>query len=207
MILGLDTHAEVHVAAVITVLGVLLGTRSFPPPPPATRRCWTGPAATESCAEPGWRAPAPTAPPSTGTWARDNVQVIEVNRPDRAVRRRRDKTDAIDAENATRAVLTAQAKRGDGAVEMIRLFKIVKDSATKARPQTINQLRAVLVRAEPAVRETLTGLGLCTVPVTYRANRSSWPRRGGRAPGRGRRPPRARCSGAGSRQTGSRRTR
>ncbi len=98
--------------------------------------------------------------------ARNNVRVIEVNRPNRAVRRRRGKTDAIDAENAARAVLadqaTAVAKRGDGAVEMIRLFKIAKDSATKARTQTINQLRAVLARAEPDLREALTGLG----PVT-----------------------------------------
>jgi hypothetical protein len=30
VILGVDTHADVHVAAVITVLGVLLGTRAFP---------------------------------------------------------------------------------------------------------------------------------------------------------------------------------
>jgi transposase len=30
VILGVDTHADVHVAAVITMMGVLLGTRSFP---------------------------------------------------------------------------------------------------------------------------------------------------------------------------------
>jgi transposase len=97
----------------------------------------------------------------------NGVAVIEVNRPDRAVRRRRGKTDAIDAENAARAVLTEQAtavaKSGDGVVEMIRLFKIAKDSATKARTQTINQLRAVLARAEPTLRETLAGLGLVTL--------------------------------------------
>jgi transposase len=46
---------------------------------------------------------------------------------------------------------------------MIRLFKIAKDSATKARTQTINQLRAVLARAEPALREALAGLGPITL--------------------------------------------
>jgi hypothetical protein len=46
---------------------------------------------------------------------------------------------------------------------MIRLFKIAKDSATKARTQTINQLRAVLARAEPALPEALAGLGLVTL--------------------------------------------
>ncbi len=91
------------------------------------------------------------------------MHVIEINRPDRAARRRRGKTDALDA---ARAVLsgraTAQAKAGDGHVEAIRMFKIAKDSANKARTQAINQLRAVLVRAEPQLRESLRGLG----PVT-----------------------------------------
>jgi hypothetical protein len=46
------------------------------------------------------------------------VQVIEVNQPDKATRRRRGKTDAIDAEAAARAVLAGHAtttpKTGDG---------------------------------------------------------------------------------------------
>jgi hypothetical protein len=67
IVLGVDTHADTHVAAVITVLGTVLETRSFPATPPATPPCWTGPAATEGCAGLGWRAPVPTAPPSTGT--------------------------------------------------------------------------------------------------------------------------------------------
>jgi transposase len=93
--------------------------------------------------------------------ARNDVRVIEINRPDRAARRRRGKTDALDAENAARVVLsrqaTAVAKRGDGAVEMIRLFKVAKDSATKARTQAINQLRAVLARATRVSGRTRPG--------------------------------------------------
>ncbi|MDP9848109.1 transposase [Streptosporangium lutulentum] len=89
--------------------------------------------------------------------------MIEVNRPDRATRRRRGKTDALDAESAARAVLsgrtTAVAKSGDGAVEMLRMVKVAKESAVKARAQATNQLRAVLVRADPCLRESLTGLG------------------------------------------------
>jgi hypothetical protein len=37
-------------------------------------------------------------------WA-EQVQVAEVNRPDRATRRRRGKSDPLDAEAAARAVL------------------------------------------------------------------------------------------------------
>ncbi|MFV2104844.1 transposase [Micromonospora sp. LOL_024] len=54
---------------------------------------------------------------------------------------------------------TGLDKSGDGAVETIRMFKIAKDSAVKARTQAINQLKAVLVRADPTLRESLSGLG------------------------------------------------
>ncbi|MEU5299161.1 IS110 family transposase [Streptomyces umbrinus] len=92
------------------------------------------------------------------------VQVVEVNRPNRAMRRRRGKSDTVDAEAAARAVLGGEAavvpKRGDGPVEAIRVLKIAKDSAAKARVQAINQLKAVLINAEPAVREPLEKLAL-----------------------------------------------
>lgn len=90
------------------------------------------------------------------------VTVIEVNRGDRADRRRRGKTDTIDAESAARAVLsgraTAIAKSADGHVEMLRMFKLAKASAIKSRGQAINQVKAVLVRADPNLRESMTGL-------------------------------------------------
>jgi len=53
---------------------------------------------------------------------------------------------------------TAIAKTGDGPVEMARTFKLAKDSAIKSRTQATNQLKAVLVAADPALRESLPGL-------------------------------------------------
>jgi transposase len=41
---------------------------------------------------------------------------------------------------------------------MLRLFKLAKGSAIKSRTQAINQLTAVLVVAEPALRESMSGL-------------------------------------------------
>ncbi|MFD9781493.1 IS110 family transposase [[Kitasatospora] papulosa] len=90
------------------------------------------------------------------------VEVFEVNRPDRSVRRRRGKSDPVDGQEAARAVLSGRArshaKTGDGPVQCARLFKLAKDSAVKARTQAINQLRAVLVTADPDLREALSGL-------------------------------------------------
>ncbi|MEV4583418.1 IS110 family transposase [Nonomuraea jabiensis] len=167
MVLGVDTHNDVHVAAVITVMGVLLGTQAFP----ATADGYT--ALLEWARGHGnLRRAGVEGTSSHGTalnrhLRRHHLEVLEVNRPDRARRRRRGKSDTVDAENAARAVLaqeaTAIAKTGDGAVEMIRMLKVARDSAVKARTQAINQLRAVLVRADPALRDALAGLGPITL--------------------------------------------
>ena len=91
------------------------------------------------------------------------IQVYEVNRPDRSARRLLGKSDPLDAQAAARAVLSgrarARAKTGDGPVQSARMFKIAKDSAVKASTQAINQLKAVLVIADPALREQLSSLG------------------------------------------------
>jgi transposase len=89
-------------------------------------------------------------------------RVVEVNRPDRATRHRLGKSDPIDAEMAARAVLSGVAtgtpKAGDGSVEMIRMLKMARDSAVKARTQSLNQIRALLVTAPAELRESTVGL-------------------------------------------------
>ena len=72
--------------------------------------------------------------------------VVEVNRPDRSVRYLKGKSDPTDAEMAARAVLAGVAgatpKSGEGEVEMIRMLKIARNSAIKARTQAVNQMKA-----------------------------------------------------------------
>ncbi|WEO93202.1 transposase [Streptomyces sp. FXJ1.172] len=81
------------------------------------------------------------------------VDVFDVNWMDRADRRRRGKSDPLDAQNAARAVLSgrasARAKAGDGPVQIARMYKLAKASAVKARTQAINQLKSVLDTADP----------------------------------------------------------
>ncbi|MFH9084132.1 IS110 family transposase [Streptomyces sp. NPDC017676] len=89
------------------------------------------------------------------------VEVHEVNRPDRSARRLLGKSDPLDAQAAALAVLSgrARAKSGDGPVHSARMLKLGQDSAVKARTQAVNQLKAVLVVADPALRERLSRLG------------------------------------------------
>ncbi|MER7842256.1 transposase [Streptomyces sp. NPDC096040] len=67
------------------------------------------------------------------------VDVFDVNRFDRADRRRRGKSDPLDAENAARAVLSgrarAQAKTGYGPVEIARMYKLAKDRRSRPAPR------------------------------------------------------------------------
>ena len=93
--------------------------------------------------------------------ARD-VLVVEVMRPNRQTRRRKGKSDPTDAEAAARAVLSGEAvgspKAGDDLVEMIRVLRVARGTAIKARTQAINALRSLLVTAPPELRDQLRAL-------------------------------------------------
>lgn len=88
--------------------------------------------------------------------------VVEVIRPNRQTRRHKGKSDLIDAEAAARAVLSGEAtgvpKTGDNRAEMIRVLRVQRCTARKARTQAINALRAVLVTAPAELRDQLRGL-------------------------------------------------
>ena len=91
---------------------------------------------------------------------RHDQRVIEVSRSPRAgARRLSGKSDVIDAEHAARAVLagtaTAVPKLADGQVESIRVLKIVRDTAVKAKKSAMIALKATLVTADHDVRARL----------------------------------------------------
>ena len=158
----MDTHKDFHVAAVLNISGGLLGTRSFPATLTGYQQLigWVNQFGVLQRA--GVEGTGSYGAGLTRALHAAGVAVVEVNRPDRATRRRRGKTDAIDAQAAARAVVggaaTAIPKTAEGPVETIRVLKLVKDSAVKARVQAMNQLRAVLVNADPLLRERLENL-------------------------------------------------
>lgn len=92
----------------------------------------------------------------------NGLAVVEVDRPDRKASRTHRKSDPIDAYAAATAVLSGRAsgtpKSRDGIVEAIRAPRVVRRSAVKARTQTVNQIRALMVTAPSALRDKLRGL-------------------------------------------------
>ena len=94
----------------------------------------------------------------------EDVEVIEVDRPDRKARRFEGKSDPTDAAAAARAVLagraTGAAKTKDGRVEAIRTLEVVYHGAVKDRTRAINQFKALLVSAPDTLRSSFRPLAL-----------------------------------------------
>lgn len=165
IVVGVDTHKYVHVAVALDQVGAVIGQTSIAVDRAgyAQLRRWVA----ELSGQDGQVVFGVEGCGSYGAGLasflrRIGDRVIEVNRPDRGVRHRRDKNDTIDTENAARAVLsgaaTAVPKTGDGTVEMIRQVKVVKDTATKARSQAISTLKTIIVNAPAELRERLEPL-------------------------------------------------
>jgi transposase len=87
------------------------------------------------------------------------IKIVEVNRPHAHTRRRRGKSDPIDAEMAGRQALSGDAavipKLTDGIVEAIRQLRLGRDSAVKARTAAFNQLTEMIVTTPDELREHL----------------------------------------------------
>ncbi|WP_445009733.1 IS110 family transposase [Streptomyces poonensis] len=128
VLLGVDTHKDVHMAAVITSTGAVLDTRGFPTTRQGYRRLLAWARAFGRVDRAGVECTGSYGAALTRYLHGEGITVTEVNQPDKAARRRHGKSDAIDAVAAARAVLCgrATAKTADGPVETIRLFTMAK---------------------------------------------------------------------------------
>ena len=162
VVVGVDTHQDEHVAVAIDRQGVRLGEQHSPATTSGYRALEQWSRSLGEISAFGIEGTGSYGAGLARFLTRRGYAVVEVNRPDRSVRRRKGKSDPTDAESAARAVLAGVAnatpKSGEGEVEMIRMLKSTKDSAVKARTQAINQVRAIVVTAPAELRETLDGL-------------------------------------------------
>ena len=94
--------------------------------------------------------------------AEAKVEVVEVDRPDRKARRRHGKSDPLDAISAALATLSGRAngvpKARTGPVEAIRVLRLVRGGAVKARTAALNELHSLVVTAPEPLRATLRHL-------------------------------------------------
>jgi transposase len=154
---GVDTHKELHVAAVIDAGETVLGTRSFPTTRTGYRAmlAWIGEFG--DLARIGVEGTGSYGAGLTRHLAKAGVMILEVDRPDRSDRRRKGKDDDLDAINAARAALqgrrTSIPKSKDGAVEALRVLRITRAHAVRERRSALQLLRMSIVSAPEELRD------------------------------------------------------
>jgi transposase len=162
VIVGVDTHGEVHVACAIDQLGRRLAIADFATTPAGYRAVLEWARKLGEVAVFGVEGCGCYGAGLARFLDAQGQLVLEVNRPDRSARRRRGKSDPVDAEAAARAVLAGQVtaipKTGSHLVEMVRTLRVARTTAVKARSQAVNALRALVVTAPAELREQLRGL-------------------------------------------------
>ncbi len=162
IVVGVDTHKHLHVAVALDEIGGRLGELTISADQSGYRmlRQWATNLGEQVVF--GVEGTGSYGAGLASYLRRHDHRLIEVNRPDRRTRRLRGKTDAVDAENAARAVLNGSAaatpKRNDGVVEIIRQIKIAKDTSVSARTQAMVTLKTLIVTAPAELREQLEGL-------------------------------------------------
>lgn len=152
---GVDTHADtIHVAA-IDDLGRELDDREFPTTPDGYRDAITFLIRRGTLSVIGIEGTSSYGAGITRAARTAGIEVREVTRPDRALRRMRGKSDPIDAYSAAHAVLSGRADAApkDEQVDAIRALHIARNSAVKARTAAMNQIHHMLITAPAMIRE------------------------------------------------------
>lgn len=155
VVIGVDTHKHIHVAAVMDSIGGILATSTISTDTGGFKQLLEWASSFGKVIAFGIEGTGSYGAGLT-SFVRHGHKVIEVSRPDRRLRRLNGKSDTLDAENAARSVLagsaTAVPKTADGVVEMIRQLKVAHDTAVKNRTGAMITLKAMLVHASEELR-------------------------------------------------------
>jgi transposase len=170
---GVDTHADVHMTAVVDHVGGVLGVEAFETTETGCQRLvgWL-----RSHGEVGLVGVEGTGSYGAGLARyldRAGIEVVEVDRPNRQVRHREGKSDPVDAVTAARAALSGQAlgrpKSRNGGVEAIRVLSVARRSATAERIVALNQLRHLCFTADDPIRRRFDKLSVARLTATAAA--------------------------------------
>ena len=160
--LGVDTHLDLHVGALLDGVGRTVATMTVPATQAGYRQLLGWARQHGHLCRAGVEGSGSYGAGLARFLAAEGIEVIEVTRASRVDRRHVGKNDVIDAQAAARAVLagaaTARPKLRDGIVESIRVLRLARQTAVKARTQTAIQLRTLIVSAPDELRDELIAL-------------------------------------------------
>ena len=140
---GVDTHRDVHMAAAVDQAGRLLGTESFEVSPAGYAQLGRWLRSHGCVVRVGVEGTGSYGAGLSRYLTREGVDVAEVIQPNRQLRRRRGKTDTVDAYATARGEADVTPKAANGVVEATRTLYVGYESAVQARTRTVNQLKAI----------------------------------------------------------------
>lgn len=172
---GVDTHKDLHVAAVVDLEGKVLGTETFSTTRAGYRALVRWMRTFGDVRKVGVEGTGSYGAGVTRHLTGAGIEVLEVDRADRSDRRRRGKSDTLDAQAAALAALagrrTSTPKRKDGMVESLRVLRLTRASAVRSRTKALQLLHHHIVSAPEELRDqvrNLTRMQLIRVCVSWR---------------------------------------
>jgi transposase len=170
---GVDSHADSHMVAVVDQAGRVLGSKGFGADAAGHKQALNWLRSYGELVKVGVEGTGAYGAGLARHLARAGIEVFEVNRPDRQARRRRGKSDTVDAEAAARAALngeaTVVAKAQGSLVESIRVLRVAFTSARDSRTRVALQVRDLVVGVPDQLRSVLGPL--CTAERVARCAR------------------------------------
>lgn len=162
IIVGIDTHVDTHHVAIINEHGKPLGDKEFLAAGSGYRKIVSFITSHGVVLAVGVEGTGSYGAELTRVLRSFGMNVLEVNRPNRAARRLKGKSDPLDAYQAAKSVLdgrtTSIPKAKDGPVECLRILRAGRTSALKARTAAINQIKSILVSAPDRLRAKYRGM-------------------------------------------------
>ena len=159
---GVDTHKRTHYAAVIDDNGKQLGHREFPAHAGGYAALLAWVRSHGHVLAIGVESTGSFGATLTRFLAEAGEEVVEVNKPNRQARHMDGKSDRLDAEQIARSVLAetgiATPKSKSGPIEVIRMLRVARASAVRARTQAFNNLFGTMIGAPSPVRDELVEL-------------------------------------------------
>ena len=159
---GVDTHQDLHTAAVVSHDGTVLGTESFSTTRAGYRAMLRWFRSHGELLRVGVESTGPYGAGITRHLALSGIPVLEVTGPDPASRRAKGKDDALDAIAAAEAARTRRrvqvAKDRSGSVEALRVLRTTRKTAIKCRRAALQQLHNTIVAAPEEVRDQVRNL-------------------------------------------------
>ena len=162
VIIGVDTHKEIHVAAAVDWQGTLVGEECFPTTRQGYRLLESWARSLGEVLRVGVECSGSYGSGLTRHLLKNGFAVLEVTFPNKTVRRKRGKDDFIDAEMAAEAAFTGARtvtpKSRDGMVEALRMLQKTRSTAVAARRVALQMIRADIISAPEELRDQLRGM-------------------------------------------------